>query len=112
MQGYQVTPFDDSDAAYEAFSKDPDRFDLVVTDMAMPKMTGDKLSEKLLKIRPDLPIIICTGYHDTFTEASALAIGIARYVHKPVMGSELSRIIRDLMDGLRSLKMKESAILR
>jgi len=52
----------------------------MITDMTMPKMTGDKLSREILKIRADIPIIICTGYHENFTEKEAIKLGIKKYI--------------------------------
>ena len=97
-KGYQISAFDNGEAALKAFAKNPDHFDLIVTDMTMPKMTGDKLSLAALEIRNDLPIIICTGYHGKFTESEAMKAGIKKYIQKPVVGSELIKIIRDLFD--------------
>jgi CheY-like chemotaxis protein len=97
-QGYAVTPFDNGETALSTFIQAPDQFDLIITDMTMPGITGDKLSREVLKIRKDIPIILCTGYCETFSEADARKAGILRYVQKPVTGIELSKIIRDLMD--------------
>lgn len=65
-KGFQVSTFDNGEAALNEFAKNPDQFDVIVSDMTMPKMTGDKLSMAALKIREDIPIIICTGYHEKF----------------------------------------------
>ncbi len=97
-KGYQISTFNNGESALKAFSKNPDQFDLIITDMTMPKMTGDTLSIEALKIRADIPIIICTGYHENFTEAEAIEKGIKKYVCKPVVGSKLCDIIRDLLD--------------
>jgi PAS domain S-box-containing protein len=96
--GYKVSTFDNGNSALNLFIEHPDQFDLVITDMTMPQMTGDKLSKEILKIRKDIPIIICTGYHENFSENDAFKAGIKKYVQKPVMGTELSKIIRDLLD--------------
>jgi len=61
VKGFQVSTFDNGEAALNEFAKNPDQFDVIVSDMTMPKMTGDKLSMAALKIREDIPIIICTG---------------------------------------------------
>lgn len=76
---------------------DPDEFDFIITDMSMPKMRGDILSRKILAIRNDIPVILCTGFHENFTKRDALQIGIRRYVPKPVTGKDLARIIREEM---------------
>ncbi len=92
--GYKVetalTPLD----ALERFNSNPDYFDLVITDMTMPQMTGVKLSEKLMDIRKDIPIIICTGYSAIVDEEKAKKLGLAGFVMKPVSMSELSKVIR------------------
>ncbi len=70
--GYKVSICLDGQQAFDEFKKDPDSFDLVITDMTIPKMTGDVLAKKMLKIRPDLPIILCTGYSDRISEKKQL----------------------------------------
>jgi len=97
-QGYKIKPFEDGLSALKAFEEGPDQFDLIITDMTMPRMTGDVLSKKILQIRKDMPIILCTGYHENFTKETAAGIGICKYVHKPVMARELSALIREILD--------------
>ncbi len=99
-QGYKISTFDNGESALAMLAENPTRFDLIVTDMTMPKMTGDKLSIEALKIRGDIPIIVCTGYHENFTETEAINAGIKKYIQKPVDGSELSKIIRELLDAI------------
>ena len=67
-QGYRVSTFENGESAMQAFKKNPNQFDLIITDMTMPRMTGEQLSREALKIRAKIPIIMCTGYHKTFTE--------------------------------------------
>ncbi len=98
-KGYQVTTYDTGVSALAAFTEAPDQFDLIVTDMTMPKMTGDKLSGAVLEIRPDIPIIMCTGYNENFSKTDALEAGIARYIQKPTDLSALSSIIRELLSN-------------
>ncbi len=97
--GYQVTARMSSGDALETFRADPDQFDLVITDMSMPRMTGAELSRRLLSIRPDLPIIICTGFSDQIDETKARAMGIREFVLKPVLKEDLARAIRDALDA-------------
>ncbi|MBU1194107.1 MAG: cache domain-containing protein [Proteobacteria bacterium] len=97
-QGYEVTTFTSSKSALDRFAQNPDEFDLVITDMTMPDLTGDKLSQKILKLRSDIPIIICTGHHETFTREKAIEIGIKKYIVKPVSLMEFSKAVRDLLD--------------
>ena len=65
--------------ALELFQKDPDNYDLVITDMTMPGMTGDRLAQKILEIRHDIPIILCSGYSEHISEEKAKKIGIREF---------------------------------
>ena len=96
--GYSVTTRTSSTAALETFRSHPEKYDLVITDMTMPQLTGDVLARKLLDIRPDLPIIICTGYSERLTEEHALSIGIRELVMKPVLIRDLAVKIRRALD--------------
>ena len=80
------------------FRKSPADFDLVLTDMTMPKMTGDKLSLELQQIRPDLPIILCTGYNINISPEKARQLGIKAFIYKPVVEADLARIVRKVLD--------------
>ncbi len=97
--GYQVVSYTDSIEALEAFQASPDKFDMVITDMTMPKMSGDKLSVELMNIRPDIPVLICTGFSGTISEESAMDTGIKGFLMKPIAYEELSQKIRELMDS-------------
>ena len=81
--GYAVDARTRSLEALELFRAKPDHFDLVITDMTMPNMTGDRLALKLMKIRPDIPIILCTGFSEKITEAKAKGMGIRKFIMKP-----------------------------
>jgi len=96
--GYQLTSHSSSIEALEDFRANPDRFDIVITDLTMPKMSGDKLAAELIKIRPGIPIILCTGFSETMSEKKALSIGIKSFLIKPVSVKELSQKIRVLLD--------------
>ena len=96
--GYEVTARTSSVEALEAFRVQPERFDLVITDQTMPNMTGAELARKLLRIRPNLGIILCTGFSELITEEKAKAIGIHGYVMKPVVRSEIAGAIRAVLD--------------
>ena len=96
--GYEVTIETINHKALELFQEQPDQFDLVITDMTMPKMTGDKLAARLMEIRPDIPIILCTGYSDLISESKADAIGIRALLKKPLAIGELSNTIRKILD--------------
>ena len=96
--GYRVSTAGGSLAALEIFRNARQPIDLVLTDMTMPKMTGDKLAIELLKIRPDLPIILATGYSVTITAEKALKMGIRAFIHKPIVEADLARIVRKVLD--------------
>ena len=100
--GYAVTPRTGSIDALEKFRADPKAFDLVITDMAMPNMTGDRLAEKILTVRPDIPIIICTGFSERMDRTKARQAGIKGFLKKPIVAAELMRTIRDLLDDPRN----------
>lgn len=96
--GYQIVSCNSSLEALETFRNAPDKFDLVITDMAMPNMSGDKLSSELIKLRPDIPILLCTGFSEQIPESKALAMGIKGLLMKPVIRADLSRKIREILD--------------
>ncbi len=96
--GYHITARTNSIEAFEAFRATPDKFDLVITDMTMPQMTGVTLSEKLKEIRSNIPVIICTGYSSMIDEEKAKAIGIDGYVMKPIVIREIAKTIREVLD--------------
>ena len=96
--GYQVRVFTDSHALWEAFQSSPDAVDLVVTDMTMPKLTGAELAEKIIGIRPDLPIVICSGFSETIDDQKARAKGIREFIMKPVVMNDLAEAVRRLLD--------------
>lgn len=96
--GYTVTTNSSSMDALELFQKDPYQFDLVISDMTMPFMTGDELAGEFMRIRQDIPIIICTGYSEKLTEEKALSIGIRAYLGKPLLKSEIAKTVRRVLD--------------
>ncbi len=97
--GYNVTRFNDSQNALNAFKNAPDSFDLVITDQTMPRMTGIELSDELLSIRKDIPIIICTGYSKEVDEKKAIEYGIREFVMKPIRKRDVADRIRHVLDG-------------
>jgi PAS domain S-box-containing protein len=96
--GYGVSAFLNSRDAFDAFKKDPSQFDLLITDMTMPQMTGLELSTGILKISGGFPIILCTGYSENFDEEKAVETGIKKYIQKPVDIQGLLLVIRQLLD--------------
>ncbi|MBF0398302.1 MAG: response regulator [Desulfobacterales bacterium] len=95
--GYKVTAIADSIEALKIFKSNPDLFDLVITDMTMPNMTGEKLSKEMLAIRPDIPIIICTGFSEQIDDIKAKSLGIREYLSKPILLSSLAKAIRSAL---------------
>ena len=97
--GYRVTASASSVEALAQFKADPDRFDLVITDMTMPEMTGDELAAELLRVREDVPVILCTGYNRKISEDSIRELGVKALVYKPVVKEELAETIRSVLDA-------------
>lgn len=96
--GYSVTTETDSREALRRFSNQPDDFDIVVTDQAMPKLYGLKLAEEILKLRPGFPIILISGFADSMTLESVQDRGISDFLMKPLVGYELVKAIRHALD--------------
>jgi len=96
--GYTVTLYEDGAAALAAFETDPGGVDLVITDMTMPALTGDKLAETMLTIRPDLPIILWCGFSEAISEDTAIQMGIRKYIQKPVSPRDLLQAVRRILD--------------
>ncbi len=103
--GYGITTFNSSTEALEAFRSDPDNFEMVITDMTMPNLTGDRLIIELKKIRPGIPVILCTGFSDRIPDAIISSIGIDRILVKPITREELAGAIRDIFDTLVKSKI-------
>ncbi|MCD4719289.1 MAG: response regulator [Desulfobacula sp.] len=97
--GYQVTVRASSIDALEAFRANPDNFDFVITDMTMPNMSGDRLAVELNKIRPGIPILLCTGFSETMSEEKAAFIGIKGVLLKPVTMKNFADKIREMLDN-------------
>ncbi|MDH5298716.1 MAG: PAS domain-containing protein, partial [Desulfobulbaceae bacterium] len=97
--GYEVVGETDSTEALALFRTRADDFDLVITDMTMPKLTGAQLAEQMLALRPDLPIILCTGFNETINKEMARNLGIKGYALKPFTTEEMAHLIRQVLDG-------------
>ncbi len=96
--GYQVLSSTNSNEALRVFTKNSDKIDLVITDLAMPEMPGDSLALKLLAIRKDIPIILCTGFGKRITMKAARKIGIRDILIKPIVKKDLAQTIRNVLD--------------
>ena len=96
--GYTVTTEIESLEALKKFEKNPDAFDLVITDQTMPDLTGCELAQAMLTLRPDLPIIICSGYSSVVSKDKAYALGIKKFIAKPFSKEELGETVRCVLD--------------
>jgi len=106
--GYQVTSQTSSIEALEAFRAQPDKFDLVITDMTMPNMTGDKLAGELINIRPDIPVILCTGFSEKISRERVAAMGIKGFLMKPIVNCDLAKTIREVLDHIDRVRPMSS----
>ncbi len=97
--GYRVETHSSSLGALEAFRSDPKRFDIIITDQTMPKMTGAQMAKEFMAIRPDIPIILCTGFSDVISEEEAKAIGIKEFIMKPIVISDIACKVRNILDN-------------
>jgi len=96
--GYSVECRTSSIEALELFSARPHNFDLVMTDMTMPNLTGEKLALAMMKIRPDIPVILCTGFSEQITEEKARKMGIRKFILKPIVMKMLAQAVREVLD--------------
>lgn len=96
--GYDVVAVSNSSEALDIFKEDPEIFDLVITDQSMPGMTGIRLAKELMKIKPEIPIILCTGFSESVTRQDALASGIKEFIMKPVIKREIAGVIRKVLN--------------
>jgi PAS domain S-box-containing protein len=103
LLGYRVTIRTSSLEALELFMHRSNDFDLVVTDMTMPNMTGDRLAIELMKIRPNIPVILCTGYSKKVSDKAASNIGIKALVYKPIVKADFAKTIRKVLDEAKGL---------
>ncbi|MGD0821643.1 MAG: PAS domain S-box protein [Desulfomonilia bacterium] len=97
--GYRVVTRTSSIEALDLFRKHPDQFDLVITDIIMPVMSGDRLAQEMLKIRHNIPVILCTGYSEQMTEEKAKELGAQELIMKPMEIRDLAQTIRKVLDG-------------
>jgi CheY-like chemotaxis protein len=97
--GYQVTSMTSAGQALATFSDQPQKYDLIITDMTMPDMTGAELCQRILALRPDIPVILCTGFSELINKAKARSIGIREFIMKPVAYQELAESVRRVLDA-------------
>jgi DNA-binding NtrC family response regulator len=98
MLGYAVITFSDSTKALNYFLEQPQDVDVLITDQTMPKITGTTLAEEMLRIRPDLPVIVCTGFGDNVFEEKIDAMGIRGYLMKPLSIRDLAKAVRKSLE--------------
>jgi CheY-like chemotaxis protein len=98
LLGYEVVTRISSLEALEAFRAQPDRFDIVITDQTMPNLTGEALTRELMRIRPDIPVILCTGFSEQISQEKAAAMGIREFLLKPIIRRELAEAVRRTLD--------------
>ncbi len=96
--GYRITALTNSLEALKEFQSQPDNYDIVITDMTMPNMRGDQLAQKLMEIRPDIPVILLTGFSELITEEKAMALGFKGYILKPPLMHEMAKSVRKVLD--------------
>jgi CheY-like chemotaxis protein len=97
INGYQAQVFSDSRAALEDFTANPARYAALVTDYTMPGLNGIELTQRILALRADLPVILCSGYSDKLDTAAAITMGVRRYFDKPVKNQVLMQALDELL---------------
>jgi CheY-like chemotaxis protein/anti-sigma regulatory factor (Ser/Thr protein kinase) len=100
--GYKVTTMTSSIDTLKIFQSQPDNYDLLITDMTMPGMTGAELAKKVRAIRPDIPIILYTGFSELINKEKAEAMGVSKYLTKPASIKELAISMREVLDKSKS----------
>ena len=105
--GYQVETKTNPVEALKLFRANPDQFDLVITDMSMPQMTGDQMIGEILKIRPNMPTILCTGFNEYMNKEKAKEIGATEYIEKPLNKDDFAFRVRQALDHKKELKILE-----
>lgn len=108
QQGYLVTTANNGSQALELFKQDPHAFDLVFSDVTMPKLAGDQLARAILTIRPNMPVILCTGHSRTVSGQSAQKIGVRALLVKPVVKKQLVTEVRRAMDRRKGPKRRKT----
>jgi two-component system cell cycle sensor histidine kinase/response regulator CckA len=96
--GYEVIGRTSAAEILELFSREPENYDLLMTDLTMPGLTGLELSERVKEIRADIPIILCTGFSETMSEEKAVSLGIKGFLWKPIVMKDLANKIREVLD--------------
>ncbi|MCB2184166.1 MAG: response regulator [Desulfobulbaceae bacterium] len=102
--GYQVTASLNGKEALEQFMTNPEKFDLVITDQTMPEISGSELAREILKVKPEMAIILCTGFSGMISEEKAREIGVRKFAMKPIGRRDLARMVREVLDGEKEIR--------
>jgi len=97
--GYLVFSVTDPGNALELVRSDPSKFDLLITDLTMPAMTGEELAREVSKIRPDMPVILCSGFSKSLSDRSLARMGFDFILNKPIIFKDLANTVRSTLDG-------------
>ena len=97
--GYKVTVRCSSLDALTTFQNGPEDFDIIITDQTMPEMTGSELARRILQIRPDIPVILCTGYSNVIDNETARSLGIKKFVLKPLTMKKMAQLLHEVSQG-------------
>ncbi len=108
IYGYQVTSITDSEKALQRYREKPSDFDLVITDMTMPKLSGEEITQQVLGITPDTPVIISTGYNKRLTPSKAISLGAKALIHKPFEKEKMLSLVREVLNGTYKLSIEDS----
>jgi len=98
--GYSVVAKTNPHEAIELFRRQPNQFDIVVTDQTMPTMSGEAFAKMLLDIRPDIAIVLCTGFSHIMSEEKAKQLGLKGFLMKPVNGADLAKTLQEVFKHL------------
>jgi CheY-like chemotaxis protein len=107
--GYRTTTFTSAEAALEHLGNDLEAYDMVLTDMTMPRMSGEDLLREVRRMRPELPVVLCTGYSASMTSERAHELGAAGYLTKPLSVNELALQVRRILDASRTPQVSSRA---
>lgn len=97
--GYQITTSNRSPEALKIFQNQSEEISLIITDMIMPDLTGVELIQKVRIFKPEIPIILCSGFSDLINEVKARKMGVARYLMKPILQKDLAIAVRETLDN-------------
>ena len=103
--GYKVEPKSSSLDALKTIKANPNSYDLIISDMTMPNMTGDQLAQKIMNIKPEMPIIICTGFSETISMENIKLMGVKALLMKPIIRSEIALTVRKVLDEAKGAKL-------